>query len=270
MPYAESDGAKIYWQEQGAGDPLVLIMGLGCSSEMWYRTAPVLSRQYRTISFDNRGVGRSDTPPGPYSIAAMANDAAAVLEAAAIESAHVVGFSMGGMIAQELALAHPARVRSLILGVTSCGGRHAVRAAPEVIDVLYARTYSNPIDAFWAMAPYTYDSSTPREKIQEDLEVRRRAFPSRESYLAQLQAIISWESYGRLKSLTAPTLVLHGERDRLIPAENGDILAREIPDARLVKLAKASHIIQTDQTQETIGSILSFLQDVSQHRIRSQ
>ena len=262
MPYAAGDGAQIYWQEEGEGDPLVLIMGLGCSSEMWYRLAPVLSRQYRIISFDNRGVGRSDTPPGPYSIAAMADDAAAVLDAAAIESAHVVGFSMGGMIAQELALRHPARVRSLILGVTSCGGQHAVRAAPEVIDVLYARAYSSPVDAFWAMAPYTYDSATPREKIQEDLDVRRRAFPRRECYLAQLQAIIAWESYGRLKSITAPTLVIHGETDRLIPPENGDLLAREIPGASLVKLARASHSIQTDQTQETVGSILSFLQDV--------
>jgi pimeloyl-ACP methyl ester carboxylesterase len=256
------DGAKIYWRERGEGDPVLLIMGLGWASDMWYRTTPELSRKYRTVVFDNRGIGRSDSPPGPYSISGMADDAAAVLEAAALDSAHVFGHSMGGMIAQELALSYPERVRSLILGGTNCGGRNAVPPAPEVLGVLTARGI-NPVDAFWAIAPYIYDSATPREKIQEDLEVRCRAFPSRESYLAQLHAIIEWESYRRLNSVKVPTLVLHGETDRLIPAENADILAKEIPDARLLKLAGASHVFQTDRPQATAAALLSFLQEQS-------
>jgi pimeloyl-ACP methyl ester carboxylesterase len=258
MSYAISDGVKIYWEEQGEGDPLLLIMGLGCASGVWHRTVPELSRSYRTIMFDNRGIGLSDSPPAPYSISAMANDAAAVLDAAAIESAHIFGYSMGGMIAQELALQHPGRVRSLILGGTNCGGREAIRAAPEVLDVLMAKA-TNPANAFRAMAPYIYDASTPREKIQEDLEVRSRAFPTRESYQAQLQAIIAWKSYSRLSSIKIPTLVIHGETDQLIPAENADILAKEIPGAKLVKLAEASHVFLTDRPQETTGAILSFL-----------
>jgi 3-oxoadipate enol-lactonase len=263
MPYLMSDGAKIYWREEGVGDPLLLIMGLGCSSDLWHRTTPELSLGYRTILFDNRGVGRSDAPPGPYSISQMAGDAAAVLEAAGIESAHVFGYSMGGMIAQELALQHPLKVRSLILGGTNCGGGRAVLAAPEVLNTLMTRVV-NPVEAFWAMAPYLYDASTPREKLQEDLEVRSLSFPDRESYLAQLQAVMGWESYGRLNSLKVPTLVLHGETDQLVPAQNADILAREIPLAKLVKIAGAGHILLTDKHQEATGAILSFLKDVSE------
>ncbi len=107
MASTENKGAKIYWDGQGRGEPVLLIMGLGWVSDMWYRTRPLLSARYRTIAFDNRGVGRSDVPAGPYPISLMASDAAAVLDAAGIESAHLFGVSMGGMIAQEFALQRP-------------------------------------------------------------------------------------------------------------------------------------------------------------------
>jgi pimeloyl-ACP methyl ester carboxylesterase len=238
-------------------------MGLGCSSDLWHRTAHALSLNYRTILFDNRGVGRSDVPPGPYSISTMASDAAAVLDDAGVEAAHVFGYSMGGMIAQELALQHPAKVRSLILGGTACGGGHAVLAAPEVLNTLMTRVV-NPEDAFWAMSPYLYDASTPREKLEEDLEVRKIAFPGFDGYMAQLQAVMAWESYDRLNSLRVPTLVIHGETDQLVPAQNADILAKEIPGAKLVKIAEAGHILLTDKAQEANDAILSFLNDVSE------
>ncbi len=128
MSFVENQGTKIYWDEQGQGAPLLLIMGLGYTSIMWYRTRPSLAQRYRTLAFDNRGVGRSDVPPGPYSIAAMASDAAAVLDAAGVARAHVFGVSMGGMIAQEFALQYPERTASLILGCTASGGSSAVHA----------------------------------------------------------------------------------------------------------------------------------------------
>src|SRR3984893_15429236 len=126
MPFAEKEGTKIYWDERGAGQPLLLIMGLGSTSDLWYRLLPMLSAHYRTILFDNRGVGRSDAPPGPYSIATMAGDALSVLDAAGAGRAHVFGFSMGGFIAQVLALRNPSRVMSLTLAGTACGGKEAV------------------------------------------------------------------------------------------------------------------------------------------------
>src|SRR5712664_793949 len=107
MPFVENQGAKLYWDEQGSGEPLLLIMGLSYPSYMWHRSRPVLANSYRTIALDNRGVGQSDVPPGIYSIALMASDAAAVMDAAGVESAHVFGVSMGGMIAQEFALQYP-------------------------------------------------------------------------------------------------------------------------------------------------------------------
>src|SRR5215475_5202917 len=107
MPHAQSGDTKIYWEAYGRGEPVLLIMGLGATLDLWHRVTPMLSASYRTILFDNRGAGRSDAPPGPYSIPQMADDALAVLDAAGATTARVFGASMGGMIAQELALNHP-------------------------------------------------------------------------------------------------------------------------------------------------------------------
>jgi 3-oxoadipate enol-lactonase len=259
MPYVDNDGAKIYWEERGSGDPLLLIMGLGYTLDMWHRTMPPLAEHYRVIAYDNRGVGRSDVPPGPYTIPVMASDAAAVMDAAGIDAAHVFGVSMGGMIAQEFALQYPGRVRSLILGCTTCGGPDAVAAEPEVINVLLARAAMTPEEAIHAMAHFVYDAATPRERLEEDFEIRRRTYPSGEGYLAQLRGVFEWESFGRLSEIAAPTLVIHGESDRLVPPANGRLLAESISGARLVMLPSASHIFMTDQTEAANQAILSFL-----------
>ena len=139
MSFVENRGARIYWDEQGSGEPLLLIMGLSYPSYMWHRSRPYLAKRFRTIALDNRGVGQSDAPPGVYSMALTAGDAAAVLDAASVETAHVFGVSMGGMIAQEFALQYPNRVRSLILGCTAAGGPHAVQAEAEVLRALLRR-----------------------------------------------------------------------------------------------------------------------------------
>jgi pimeloyl-ACP methyl ester carboxylesterase len=266
MPVTVNQGAKIYWNEEGSGDPLLLIMGLGYSSAAWYRTRPNLSHQFRTIAFDNRGVGQSDMPPGPYPIPVMASDAAAVLDAANVESAHIFGISMGGMIAQEFALQYPGRVRSLILGCTAAGGPHVVRAEAEATNMVMARGTMTPEEAAQAAIPFIYDPGTPRDRIDEDLAIRRPWFPRQEAYNAQLQGILAWESYSRLAKITAPTLVIHGESDRLVPPGNGKLIAENIPGARLVMLTHASHIFTTDQPEAAQRVILEFLgEQSSQH-----
>jgi len=260
--FVDHSGAKLYWEEHGAGDPLLLIMGLGASLEAWDRIAPALAKKYRTILFDNRGVGRSDVPPGPYSLETMADDAAAVLDAADVPSAHVMGISMGGMIAQELALRHPRRVRKLILGCTSCGGREAVRADAEVAAALKARATMPREQAMWMMAPFIYDVSTPRARIEEDFRSRLSANGSNEGYAAQYQAILAWSgTHARLAGMKTPTLVIHGESDRLVPPGNGRVIARAIPGAKLLMLPNASHIFLTDQHAASSAAILSFLQE---------
>lgn len=259
MSFVENQGSRIYWDKQGRGAPVLLIMGLGYTSDMWYRVRPALSAEYGTIALDNRGVGRSDMPPGPYSIALMASDAAAVLSAAGVESAHVFGVSMGGMVAQEFALQFPQRVRSLILGCTAAGGPTAVRAEPEATQMLMARDKMTPEQAAQAAVPFIYYPATPRERIDQDLAIRRPWFPTPEAYRAQLQGILSWESYSRLHQITSPTLVIHGDSDRLVAPGNGKLIAQRIPGAKLVMIPHASHLFMTDQTEAANRAILDFL-----------
>ena len=261
MAFVENQGARIYWDEQGRSAPVLLIMGLGYPPYMWHRTRPVLATRYQTIALDNRGVGRSDVPTGPYPIALMASDAAAVLDAAGVESAHVFGVSMGGMIAQEFALEYPKRVRSLILGCTAAGGRSALRAEPEAIQMLTARSKMSPEEASEAAVPFIYDAATPRERIEEDLAIRRPWFPRPEAYTAQLQGILAWEAYSRLSEIAAPTLVIHGESDRLVPPGNAKLIAERIPGAKLVMIPHASHLFLTDQTEVSHHAILQFLDE---------
>ena len=215
MPHVTHAGARIYWEEGQDGqegqvcqvgqvgqegrdgqerprDAVLLIMGLGATLEWWNRLRPLVVSRFRTILFDNRGVGKSDVPPGPYSIPTMADDASAVLDGAGVDSAHVVGFSMGGYIAQELVLRHPARVRSLVLGCTSCGGRDAAPAAPEVRAALTSRANMSREEAMWTMAPYTFDRSTPRQMIAEEFALRLRTTVSNDGFFAQLEAIRKW------------------------------------------------------------------------------
>jgi 3-oxoadipate enol-lactonase len=258
MPFVENLGARIHWDEEGTGAPLLLIMGLGWPSHAWHRTRPVLREKYRTIALDNRGVGQSEAPAGPYSIAQMAADAAAVLNAARVNAAHVFGVSMGGMIAQEFALQYPKKVRSLILGCTAAGGPQAVRAEQDVLQVLMTRG-QDPDQFAKAISPFIYDRGTAAERIEEDTAIRRKWYPSADAYFAQLQAIMAWDSYSRLVQITAPTLVVHGENDRLVPPENAKLIAAQIPGAKLVMIPNASHIFTTDQTENAHQVILDFL-----------
>jgi pimeloyl-ACP methyl ester carboxylesterase len=170
---------------------------------------------------------------------------------------------MGGLIAQEFALRHPQRTRSLILGCTHHGGREAVAADREVIEVLMARGNMTAEEGVLAMVPYIYDQSTPRERIEEDLEIRRRTYPTSRGYFGQIKAILAFDTRSRLGEISARTLVLHGERDRLVPPENGRLLAQSIPNAKLVMLPGASHVFMTDQPEASNRAVLSFLNDVS-------
>lgn len=233
---------------------------------MWYRTVPALSPRYRVIRFDNRGVGRSDVPPGAYRVSDMAEDAAAVLDAAEVDAAFVVGASLGGAIAQEFALRHPSRVGGLVLVATLCGGPRMVRAEPEVAEVaevaakVLARGEMPAEEVIRVWNPYIYDPGTP--DIDEDLAIRLRTYPSTQGYLGQLQAMLSWLSYEQLPEITAPTLVIHGESDRLVPPANGRIIAEHIPGARLTLIPRASHILFTDQPEAAHGAMLGFLDEL--------
>jgi len=257
VPYTHN--GRIYWEEEGQGDPLLMIMGLGFSLKMWRDVRPWMAQHFRTIVFDNRGIGRSGIALKPFSMAAMARDAISVLDAAGVTSAHVIGFSMGGMIAQELALSFPNRVRKLVLGCTFCGGREAVRAPWAVERVLLGRPIQSRASRIAALSPILYDPHTPRDRIELDLDLLRQNPPRILNVLLQIGAIARWGCYDRLPQIAAPTLVIHGETDRLVPPENANILARRIPGAKLAMLPEAGHIFPTDQPKLSREELLEFL-----------
>lgn len=263
MSFAENNKTKIFWTEQGVGEPLLLIAGLGAPHRAWRRIVPLLAKKYRVISFDNRGTGETEFPADElFTIPLLASDAKAVLDAAGVKSAHVLGMSMGGMIAQEFALNFPEMTRSLILTVTTCGGKNSVPAESKVYSALQNSSSATPEEAFWTMAPFIYDKNTPRAKLEEDLASREGKFTKPENYMRQMQAVISWEgTFSRLPNINVPTLVIGGKNDQLIPCENSKILADAIPNSKLVELENSSHIYTTDQPEESVAAIMEFLEN---------
>jgi len=253
------DGARIWWTSEGEGEPVVLVMGLAYPSDMWFRVAPVLARSHRVLRLDNRGAGRTgDVPGAPYTVETMADDVLAVLDEAGESSAHVVGVSMGGLIAQELALTAPHRVRSLVLACTHPGAAHAVWD-DGALALLADRGGLTPEQAAEASIPFNYASTTPRERIEEDWAVRLPLACTPQGYLAQLMGSSAWSGLERLPSLRVPTLVVHGEGDRLVPPANGRRIAEAVPEAELVVLADANHLFFTDQPERTNSLLLDWL-----------
>ena len=230
---------------------MLLIMGLGMNATGWWRTVPVLADAgLRVLAFDNRGVGRSDQAPGPYTIAMMADDAVAVLDAAEVQTAHIYGISLGGMIAQELALRHPDRVQRLVLGATTAGGPVAT-PAPEQTLAFFARRADMPsTEAVWASVPYNYAPETRvrgGDRIARDIEQRLRFPLAPEPYRAQLAAALGHTTHDRLGEIATPTLVVHGLQDVMVSPANGRLLADSIPDSRLVEFPEAAHLYFTDE-----------------------
>jgi 3-oxoadipate enol-lactonase len=238
-------------------------MGLGLSAGAWWRTVPVLARRLRVITYDNRGVGRSRAFSYAYTTEALAADALTVLDAAGVERAHVYGISLGGMVAQVLALRHPERVRSLVLGATSPGGPRAARPSAEVAAFIRRRPRTAPEEAARESVAYNYG---PRcraeypERIKEDI-AQRLAHPfSERAYRAQLFAAAWHNCLGALPRIAAPTLIVHGALDRMIPVANAHLMAERIPGARLRVLADAGHLYPTEEPKAD-HAIARFLAD---------
>ena len=251
----------LHWERTGSGPPVLLIMGLGLSGGAWWRTVPVLARRLEVITFDNRGVGRSPALLHAYSTAAMADDAVSVLDAAGVDRVHVYGISLGGMVAQQLALRHPERVRSLVLGATHAGGRHARRPDSDVVSFLRRRLWMRHEEAAWSSVEFNYSERCRfehPERIAEDVKQRlAHRFPV-QAYRAQLWAAALHDCYRQLHRIDTPTLVVHGTDDRMIPVENGRMIAARIPGARLIELSDTGHLYPTEapQVDEEISAFM--------------
>ncbi|HLB26582.1 MAG TPA: alpha/beta fold hydrolase [Dehalococcoidia bacterium] len=258
--YYEVHGPTVLPEDQA--DSLLLIMGLGANTTSWEMQIPAFSREYRTVAFDNRGSGRSDKPQSPYTIPQMADDAAALLDHLGISSAHVFGMSMGGMVAQEMALRHPQRVRTLVLGGTMAGGPNAVMAGPQLIQQ-WASTALLPLEqAIENGLRFLYSE----EFIARNHErLVRRALdlaylqPPLDALQRQVMAVLQFNTFQRLADVTAPTLVISGTADQIVPPENSRILAERIPGAQLIELEGAGHGFLAEKAEETNSTVLAFL-----------
>jgi 3-oxoadipate enol-lactonase len=250
MPYARNGSLGVYYESVGEGPAVLLIMGQGMALEAGWRTVDVLRQRFRVLCFDNRDMGRSGRSLLPYGVTQMATDAVAVLDAAGEARAHVYGISLGGMVAQELALRHPARVRALALGATTPGGPNAFPLDPQVL-TFFARVGSmGAEEAEWAAVPYTYGERTRRhhgDRIAEDIAHRLEHVPGALAYMHQVAAAAAHSTHARLGEITAPTLVLHGAEDKLQSPRNAELLAEGIRDAALMIWPAAGHLYVTDE-----------------------
>ena len=265
MPFVDHDGLRFYYETAGppTAPPLLIISGLGDYTAKCAWQMPALAEEFFVMTFDNRGAGRSAAPAGRYPLRAMADDAAAILSAVGIASAHVFGFSMGGMIALNLALRHSARVRRLVLGCTTAGGRLFAHPSQQVLAALTMPPASGDrrrdfYDGLWT----SLGDRCRAENIAvvEQLAEMAIANPqSPQAYAGQLEAIATHNVAGRLGEIRAPTLVLHGTADRLIPPENGRLLADHIPGARLILYPDAGHLFFIEEADAVNRDIRQFL-----------
>ena len=259
QPGKRSHRTGIAWHEHGPaepdapGEPVLMIMGLAASSRLWYRLVPWIGRRHRAILFDNRGTGDSAPVRSRLTMGSLAADAIAVLDEAGVDSAHVIGASMGGMIAQHIALDHRDRVRSLVLACTTPGGSAGVPpwrmvAATTLRPLLGSRR------TFPLMAPLLYSSEAAAERpdrLREDLERRLADNTSAVTVYAQMGAIAGHDTRARLGELAGlPTLVVHGLDDALIPPDRGREFAELIPGARLDLIPSCGHILGTDAEEQ--------------------
>ncbi len=253
---------RLYWESEGTGDPVLLIHGLGLSGGAWWRTVDALAPRMRVITFDHRGIGQSASLTYAYTTEAMADDAVSILDALEIERLHVYGFSLGGMVAQQIALRHPERVQALVLGGTHSGGRRASLPDPEVIEFFKRRARMEPAEAAWASVPFNYGPRSQAEqpdRIAEDIERRLQNPFNERAYRAQLLAASLHNCYGRLERISAPTLVVHGAQDRIIPVANAHMTAERVPGAQVKILRDAGHLYPTEEpaVDKAIGSFFA-------------
>jgi 3-oxoadipate enol-lactonase len=263
MPRVEVNGIGLQYQERGSGAPLLLIMGYGTSAAMWGEEyLDRLARSFRVIALDNRGTGGSDKRDEPIEIATLADDAAALLEALELEAAHVFGVSMGGMIAQELALRHPERVRGLVLGCTHCGGPKAVQASPEVLALIAPAKGMPPREAVGRIYQAMTTDETRRDRLAflGDMTDRLLARPTPVITLVrQMEAITRFDAYDRLDRITAPALVITGDCDMLVPPENSRSIAERIPGARLAVIPGVAHNFFWEAHEHSARLVEAFL-----------
>jgi pimeloyl-ACP methyl ester carboxylesterase len=255
MPSIDASGTELHYERAGEGEPMLLIQGMSATHLAWGRPfLDDLQRDFNLIVFDNRGMGLSGHAELPFTTADLAADTAALLDALEIETAHVVGISMGGMIAQELALAHPERIRTLTIGASYCGGPGGTLMAPEDLQLLGTAYASGEREqvfrAMWEinLSPGFRQDDSRFAAFAEMGSVLPAPQPV---VLQQMRACAAHDTHERLGQISLPTLVIHGDVDRLLGYNNGREIASLIPGARLETLTGVGHMFWWEQAQHS-------------------
>ncbi len=259
MPVVSAGEIDLSYERSGSGPPLLLIMGMSGTALSWGEPfLDALREDFETIVYDHRGVGESSPMQEPFSIAQLAADAAGLMEALSLDSAHVMGISMGGMIAQELALAHPERIRTLTLGCTYCGGEGSSLTSAEVMrrlgEGMSSGDRERALRTAWEVnvsADYAVDADAYEAFHARALQ-RAVAVPV---IMAQMQAIVAHDTQARLPELRMPTLVVHGTADLMIPVGNARVVADAIPDARLEIFDGAGHMFLWEEPRRSAALV---------------
>ena len=263
MSITSHDGVDLYYERHGdAGDPLLCIMGLGATLQFWQFQMPVFARHHRVCVFDNRGMGRSHKPAGPYTIATMADDALAVMDACGFDRAHVLGLSMGGMIAQELALRHPDRLQTLTLACTFARPDDDARAQAAHSPLNPANPGGvDPAQLFKFMMGMvlTPEFITREKEWLRSLRETTMADFSMNGFSAQYMAVMGHDTVSRLPELALPTLIMTGTADALVNPHGSDELHRLIPDSKLLKFEGGSHGFNVEQADKFNRAVLDFI-----------
>ena len=262
MQHAKIDGIELAYELRGAGPPLVMIHGAQGDQTMFSDLAGRFADKFQVLTFDQRGSGLSEKPHTPYSIALLADEAAALMARVAFSSAHVMGVSMGGTIAQELALRHPAKVRSLILGCTTPGGPQAIRIGGNAFAAAYSTRTMSAEERGRALAEAAFTKGYIEQHpniIPTMIEARRQRPLDPNALEARMKAVLAHDAYDRLPQIDCPTLVITGRDDALVAWQNSQLLAERIPLAKLVVLTPAGHCFWLERPEDSRAAIVRFL-----------
>lgn len=261
MAVVKVNNIEINYSVTGKGKPLLLIMGLNAEKSGWNSQVSFFKNNYQVITFDNRGSGKSSKPQGPYSMKMMADDAIGLMDSLGIDKAHVVGTSMGGMIAQEIAVHYPERILKLVLASTcACQDNRLNGATAEVIQaaqssrklgtVVINLAFNKPLNRFFIVLIARVRSKFTNAAARAAGKV---------GFKGQLEACLNHNTLERLHLIKAPTLVITGTRDRVIRPSSSEIIAGKITDSRLVKVEKGSHLFNMEMKREFNRQVLNFL-----------
>ncbi|HEY0547800.1 MAG TPA: alpha/beta fold hydrolase [Pyrinomonadaceae bacterium] len=265
MPKIQTGEIELYYEEHGAGEPLVLIPGFGNGLWIWFKQVPALAARFRVITFDPRGISRSQAPDEPISIRLIADDVAALVRQLEIESAHILGASFGGFVAQEFALAYSLMTRSLTLCCTSYGGPHHV---PPPLTTLQAIASTKGLNTeervrenlLLAFSPGYLEANG--DEVEQVIEMRAANPVPEYAYLHQLQAAMVFNTEARVAEIKTPTLVITGDEDIIVPFDNSRNLAAKIPGAKLVIIKGGSHTFFIEQADEFNRAVTEFISSV--------